>query len=278
MRSSHDPVGTSIGRGPRIMSQLVFDEKLSRQLEANYSRRDFQRRRRLVEDALSARSGERILDVGCGPGFYVSALLDVVGPTGSVIGIDISADMVAMATKRCEGHHNVAFHQAPATKLPLDDSSFDAALSIQVLEFVSDVDAALAELHRVLRPGGRLVVWDVDWSTVSWHSDRPDRMSHVLRAWDNHLSHPYLPRTLASRLKSAGFEGVAFEAHPFTTLEYDHESYAVSILPAIARYVAGQDGITQEEATSWASEQAGLGESGRFFFTCLQFSFNATRR
>jgi ubiquinone/menaquinone biosynthesis C-methylase UbiE len=54
------------------MSQLVFDEKLSRQLEANYSRRDFQRRRRLVEAALSAQPGERILDVGCGPGFYVS--------------------------------------------------------------------------------------------------------------------------------------------------------------------------------------------------------------
>lgn len=260
------------------MSQLVFDEKLSRQLEANYSRRDFQRRRQLVEDALSAQSGERILDVGCGPGFYVSALLDLVGPTGMIIGIDVSADMVAMATKRCESHHNVAFHQASATKLPVEDSSFDAALSVQVLEFIDDVDAALAELHRALRPGGRLVVWDVDWSTVSWHSDRPDRMSHVLQAWDNHLSHPYLPRTLAPRLTSAGFDEIAFDAHAFTTIEYDLESYGVSILAAIARYVAGQNGITEDEAQSWASEQRALGENGRFFFTCLQFSFTATRR
>jgi arsenite methyltransferase len=272
------PYAKPIGRDPRFMSQLVFDEKLSRQLEANYSRRDFQRRRRLVENALSAQAGERILDVGCGPGFYVSALLDAVGSTGAVIGIDISADMVAMATKRCESHHNVGFHQASATKLPVDDSSFDAALTVQVLEFIDDVDAALAELHRVLRPGGRLVVWDVDWSTVSWHSDHPERMSHVLRVWDNHLSHPYLPRTLVPRLTSAGFEGIGFEAHAFTTIEYDQESYAVSILPAIARYVAGQDGITEDEAQSWASEQRALGESGRFFFTCLQFSFNATRR
>jgi arsenite methyltransferase len=274
----HHDDAKSIGADSRIMSQLVFDEKLSRQLEANYSRRDFQRRRQLVEDALSAQPGERILDVGCGPGFYVSSLLDIVGSTGMVIGIDISADMLAIATKRSEGHDNVSFHQTSATSLPVGDASFDAALSIQVLEFVEDVDAALAELHRALRPGGRLVVWDVDWSTVSWHSDHPDRMSHVLRVWDNHLSHPYLPRTLAPRLTSAGFEGIAFEAHAFTTIEYDQESYAVSILPAIARYVASQDGITEEEAQSWASEQRALGENGRFFFTCLQFSFTATRR
>jgi len=274
----HQDAAKAIEPDPRIMSQLVFDEKLSRQLQANYARRDFQRRRQLVQDALGAQPGDRILDVGCGPGFYVSELLEVIGSTGMAIGIDISAEMLAIATKRCESHHNVAFHQASATKLQVDDSSFDAALSVQVLEFVDDIDAALAELHRALRPGGRLVVWDVDWSTVSWYSDRPDRMSHVLRVWDNHLSHPYLPRTLAPRLTSAGFEGIALEAHAFTTIEYDQESYAVSILPAIARYAAGQDGITEDEAQSWSSEQRALGENGKFFFTCLQFSFAATRQ
>ena len=260
------------------MSQLVFDEKLSRQLEANYSRRDFQRRRELVENALRAQPGERILDVGCGPGFYVEALLDRVGSAGTVVGVDISADMIAIAAKRSEGHDNVSFHQASATSLPVDDASFDAALSVQVLEFVEDVDAALAEVHRALRPGGRFVVWDVDWSTVSWHSEQPERMSHVMRIWNNHLSHPYLPRTLASQLTSAGFAGIAVEAHPFTTIEFDQESYAVSILPAIARYVAGQDGITDEEAQAWAAEQRALGEVGKFFVSCLQFSFTATRR
>jgi arsenite methyltransferase len=260
------------------MSQLVFDEKLSRQLETNYSRRDFQRRRELVQHALRAQPGDRILDVGCGPGFYVAALLDRVGSAGMVVGIDVSADMLAIATRRSEGHNNVRFHQTSATSLPVGDASFDAALSVQVLEFVEDVDAALAEVHRALRPGGRLVLWDVDWSTVSWHSDHPDRMSHVLRVWNNHLSHPYLPRTLAPRLRSAGFAGIAVEAHAFTTIEYDQESYAVSILPAIARYVAGQDGISQEEAQSWASEQRALGEAGKFFFTCLQLCFTATRQ
>lgn len=53
---------------------------------------------------------------------------------------------------------------------------------MQVLEYVADVGAALAELHRVVRPGGRVVVWDVDWSTAFWHSANPTRMEGVLAA------------------------------------------------------------------------------------------------
>jgi ubiquinone/menaquinone biosynthesis C-methylase UbiE len=68
------------------------------------------------------------------------------------------------------------------TALPVPDTGFDAALSVQVLEYVTDPDAALAELHRVLRPGGRLVVWDVDWATVSLHSSDAARTDRVLRA------------------------------------------------------------------------------------------------
>jgi ubiquinone/menaquinone biosynthesis C-methylase UbiE len=259
------------------MTQLVFDEKLSRQLESNYSRRDFQRRRRLVHEALDAQPGQRVLDVGCGPGFYVSELVDRVGKAGAVVGVDISADMLSLAKKRCEGHANVAFHEASATTLPVDDSSFDAALSVQVLEYVTEVDAALAEMSRILRPGGRLVLWDVDWSTVSWHSADPDRMTRVLRAWNEHLSHPALPRTLAARLKSAGFEGIAAEGYSFVTTEFTPESYGCSIMPSIARYVAGREGITEEQSQSWTSEQRELGEVGKFFFACIQFCFTATR-
>ncbi|HEU5003131.1 MAG TPA: methyltransferase domain-containing protein [Actinomycetota bacterium] len=259
------------------MSQLVFDEKLSRQLESNYARRDIQLRRLLVHNALGAKTGERILDVGCGPGFYVAELIERVGPAGAVVGVDLSANMLALAARRCEGRPHVAFSRAPATSLPLADASFDAALSVQVLEFVEDVGAALEELRRVLRPGGRLVVWDVDWATMSWHSADSDRMGRVLRAWDAHLSHPSLPRTLGAALRSAGFTSVAAEGHAFTAIEFDPDSYGVSILPGIAQYVAGRDGITQEEAQAWADEQRELGELGRFFFACLQFCFTATR-
>ena len=188
-----------------------------RQLEVLYGTRDVLRRRQLVRDALGVVPGERIMDVGCGPGFYVAELLEHVGSDGSVVGIDSSQPMLAVAAHRSEGHDNVSFHEADATSLPVEDASFDAALSVQVLEYVADVPAALAEMYRALRAGGRLVVWDVDWATVSLHTTDLARTERILRAWDGHLAHPSLPQTLTAQLQAAGFDDVKLEGHTFAT-------------------------------------------------------------
>ena len=259
------------------MSQLVFDDRLAAQLEELYRTGDVLRRRRLVREALRAGPGERILDVGCGPGFYLAELLEQVGPTGSVTGVDASPQTLALARRRTDGAGNVRLQLADATALPVPDAAFDAAMSVQVLEYVADLDTALAELHRALRPGGRLVIWDIDWSTVSWHATDPARMDRVLRAWDGHLAHPSLPRTLAPRLRVAGFTDVQVEGHTFATTEHTPDAYGAAILPLVQQYVTGRDGITGAEAAAWAAEQRHLGERGEFFFACIQFCFTATR-
>jgi SAM-dependent methyltransferase len=104
---------------------MEFDRRLIQRLERLYSTRDVLRRRELVRAALGARSGDRILDVGCGPGFYITELLEAVGREGAVVGVDISADMLAVAAKRAAGHGNVEFHEAGATSLPVPDASFE---------------------------------------------------------------------------------------------------------------------------------------------------------
>jgi len=116
------------------VARLEFDESMASQLEVLYNRRDVVRRRRLVREAVAAQPGEHVLDVGCGPGFYVKELLDEVGVDGSVTGVDVSRAMLAVAAKRVDGHDNVAFHEAEATTLPVPDGAFDAAVSAQVLE------------------------------------------------------------------------------------------------------------------------------------------------
>lgn len=257
------------------MGGLVFDEDLARKLESIYSTRDIVRRRRLVREALAAAPGEQILDVGCGPGFYVAELAEEVGDTGSVVGIDASADMLAVAARRSEGRPNVAFHEADATSLPVEDGRFDAVVSVQVLEYVPDADRALAEMHRALRPGGRVVVWDVDWTTVSWHSSDPAGMGRALGAWDEHLAHPALPRTLAALLRSARFEDVVVEGHIFATNELVPDAYVGAIFPLVEQFVAEQSGAA--EGRAWADEQRRLDARGEFFFSCTQFCFTATR-
>ena len=259
------------------MTQIVFDERAVQQLEVMYRARDVLRRRRLVREALAVERGHRVLDVGCGPGFYSAELLAEVGAKGSVVGVDTSAAMLAGAARRCEGQGDVAFHEGSATSIPVEDRAFDRVLCVQVLEYVADVPAALAELYRVLRPGGRALVWDVDWSTLSWHSGDAERMQRMLRAWDRHLAHPALPRTLAAALRAAGFTEVRVEAHAFATTELDPETFGGTVLSRVEQYLAGLDDVDREEAKAWAEEQHELGARGEYFFAVTQLCFTATR-
>jgi ubiquinone/menaquinone biosynthesis C-methylase UbiE len=259
------------------VAQIEFDESLAEQLEELYSKRDVLRRRALVREALGAKAGERILDLGCGPGFYVSELLDEVGADGSVVGMDASPAMLAVARRRVEGRENADFHEADATSLPVTDEEFDRALSVQVMEYVADIPAAFGELHRVLKPGGRVLIWDVDWATASWHSGDPERMRRMLEAWDKHLVHPSLPRTTAAQLRSAGFADVEMEAHPFATIELTPETYGGSLAALLGQYLVEGGGMPEDEVGAWSDEQRELGERGEFYFAVIQVCFTATR-
>jgi arsenite methyltransferase len=121
------------------------------------------------------------------------------------------------------------------------------------------------------------VAWDIDWSTVSWHSRDAARMERVLRTWDAHLTHPTLPRTLPARLRSAGFADIGVTGHAFVSVDAGPESFGGSLIPLIEKFVAGRDGIGADEARAWADEQHQLSADGEFFFCCVQFCFTAAR-
>ena len=149
--------------------------------------------------------------------------------------VDSSAPMLELASRRCAAQAVVELRLGEVVSLPVDDDSFDAALCVQVLEYVADPSVALAEMHRALRPGGHVVVWDVDWATVSLHALDTALTKGVLRAWDQHLTHPSLPSHArgADPAIAAGFEQVRMQAHPFTTCELDPETYGAAMLPFI---------------------------------------------
>ena len=134
-------------------------------METLYRTRDVLRRRRLVREALEAAPGERILDVGCGPGFYLAELIEQVGPTGSLVGIDASPHTLALARHRTQGHDNVELHLADATALPVPDAAFDAALAVQVLEYVADPTPPWPSCTGSCAPVGV-------WSSGTWTGPR----------------------------------------------------------------------------------------------------------
>jgi SAM-dependent methyltransferase len=106
---------------------------------------------------LNIPQGGIALDVGSGPGAVTASLARAAGPGGLALGVDISEPMLARAV-RAEAGPQVGFLRADAQRLPLRDQTVDAAVSIAVLQLIPDPAAALSEIARVLRPGGRLAV------------------------------------------------------------------------------------------------------------------------
>jgi SAM-dependent methyltransferase len=112
-----------------------------------------------LADILEPVAGERLLEVGPGTGVFALPLAERIGPQGSLLAFDLQQEMLDDLMRRAEarGVENIAPTQGDATSLPYEDGSVDGAFLITVLGEIPDQDAALRELRRVLRPGGRVV-------------------------------------------------------------------------------------------------------------------------
>jgi len=258
-----------------MSSGLEFDQETSRRVEALYLTPDVVAQRCQVLKALELTEGERVLDIGSGPGLLAYEMAAAVGPEGRLCGIDLSQDMLAMARRRCAAQPWTEFQPADATSLPFPDDSFDAAVATQVYEYVPDIPTALAELYRVTRPAGRAVILDTDYGSLVVHTENAPRMARVLAAWNEHFVHAGLPRTLSRQLRDAGFTVRQRDVIPMFNPEYRDHTYAKGLLQIMASFAVGRQGISQEEASSWLAEFAELGRQGKFFFSLNRYLFVA---
>ncbi|MEZ4415774.1 MAG: class I SAM-dependent methyltransferase [Gemmatimonadota bacterium] len=102
--------------------------------------------------------GDTVLDLGCGTGAAARHAAAAAGPSGRVVAVDVQPAMLEVGARGSDAGAPIDWMQAPADRLPLPDGSVDLVLCAQVLQFLSDREAALAEVRRVLRPGGRLAL------------------------------------------------------------------------------------------------------------------------
>lgn len=163
------------------------------------------------------RSGERVLDLGSGGGIDCLIAGRIVGPDGSVVGVDFLPDMVARATRSAAelGLDNVRFVEGEMEALPLPDASVDVVISNGVVNLSPRKVRVFAEAYRVLRPGGRLAVVDL----VLEHDLPPDIQTHPA-AWAGCLSGALSEVAMYKGLRRAGFRDVSLQPiEPFGIAE-----------------------------------------------------------
>ncbi|MCH8168786.1 MAG: methyltransferase domain-containing protein [Proteobacteria bacterium] len=126
-------------------------------------------RRNAVLQELAPRRGERVIEVGCGAGLLLRDIGLALGPHGLAAGVDISPDQIAAAVRQCAGVPAVKPMVGDIRVLDYPDGVFDAAVAVQVVEYIEDAPGALAELRRVLKPGGRFHCLATNWDSAFWH-------------------------------------------------------------------------------------------------------------
>lgn len=257
------------------MSALEFDDENARRTEQAYATPDVVAQREEVVALLAPRPGERVLDVGSGPGYLIASIADAVGAGGEVHGLDVSAPMNALARTRNASRPQVHIDEGNATALPHPDGYFDAAVSTQVYEYVPDIPAALAEMRRVLRTGGRVLVLDTDWDSLVWHT--ADRALHqrIVMAWEEHLVHPRLPRVLGGHLRRAGFRITRQQVIPLFNPVLGPSSFSFTIMELVAGFVTGRQGLTSDDVAAWQADLQARAADGDYLFSLNRYVFLA---
>jgi SAM-dependent methyltransferase len=259
------------------MATLRFDEDAARKLRAAYTTPDVIAQRRATLERLALRPGESVLDAGCGPGYLSQAMAEAVGPEGRVVGIDLSEDLLSFAVSRNERDW-LEYRFGDVTEPPVREGSFDVVVCIQVMEYVHAPDRALAAFHRALRPGGRVLVVDTDWDAVVWHSGDPARSARIMAAWEEHCADPRLPRSLAPRLRAAGFDRIAASGYPIVNLSFEEEDFSRSIAALVVSFLSGRGTVERAELDAWFADLETLNAEGRYYFSLLRTIFTARKQ
>jgi len=248
-------------------------------LETVYASPAIAAQRARTRAALRARPGERGLDVGCGPAFLACELGREVGPSGRIVGLDESPEMLEAARARVarEGlADRVEVRQGDASRLDFPAASFDLVTATQVYLYVTDVEGALVEAARVLRPGGRVAVVDTDWDSCVWLTTDRERHRRVMEGRLGHFAQPHLPPRLPGLLDRAGLRRVHAEAIPVLELDGGPGTFGGGLIAPTAD-LAVRHGVPPDQVEAWKADLLARAAGGEYFFSLTRYLFVATR-
>ncbi len=249
---------------------------LARLIDERAARPDQRQAHAALLAALAPQAGERLLDLGCGSGVLTRKLAAQVGPGGEVVGVDISRAMLDYARQQTPvGHLVLRYEQADGASLPFPDGYFHGALMARTLMHVPEPQAVLAELRRVMMPGGRLAILEADWGTVAVdHSQR--ELTRRILAWrtDTVDGNNWMGRQLVRRCLQAGWQVRAVQG--LVSIGRDEGTTHLGSLRRCAALALEHGVITPAEHDAWIAELDERLAAGIFFASINEYIVAAT--
>jgi ubiquinone/menaquinone biosynthesis C-methylase UbiE len=214
---------------------------------------------------LCLQPGDSVLDVGCGVGDDLRQLAQIVAPEGRAVGIDKSHAMIEAARQRSPDNGlPLEFDVEDAEQLRWADESFDACRADRVLQHVENPDRCLAEMVRVLKPGGRIVVMDRDWGLVGVDADDEITTEIVLRRASRGIRNGWIGRRLHGMFLGLGITGERIRVVPMVLTKFALADTLLD-LTTVAHLAASEDLISTENCRSWLECLEQRDRSGTFF-------------
>ena len=235
--------------------------------------------------------GDKVLDLGCGPGTWALLLADKVGLHGSVLGVDVDEDSIHLARDRSARHYLrsiVSFEAAEIETLPLAPESFDVILLFNTLSLLAKPNRMLGRLLGALRPGGRIFIKDTDLQTNVFWPDPGGLLPRIIGRLESSSSHrigghydPFFARRIPSLIEGLDARMIAFTQsfslfHPLLDEEVSYVNQNAEML-AIVMDEIGESQLA-EVWRNWfdMSASPNIYDNADFMFTMTEFIFQLT--
>jgi len=258
---------------------IQFDEEHLEAIERQRHSASGAAKQRRWMALLGPHPGDRVVDVGCGTGPFSRLVAERVAPDGHVVGVDVAPEAIDLANQLTDGTDRglLSFDVADAASLSFDDATFDGAVCISVLDFCEEPEAALLELHRVLRPGGRLVVASSDQDTRVYYSHDRELGRRVMQAIADRAHDPWIARRLTHLLAVTGFHQL--DEVVVTDVEHEFRPGGAGYVLAhgFRDHLVTRPEIGEESYEAWLADLDSCERQGCAFYSVTTYGYLAQR-
>jgi ubiquinone/menaquinone biosynthesis C-methylase UbiE len=265
----------------RVTDQLdaaTLDVMVTR-LEARGSHPRFVAMMRDYLDAMGIDSATSALDLGCGTGVVARTIARRPGFRGRVTGIDLSSHLIG-AAKRLASEEGVAskvdFCAGDSHTLELRDAQFDAAVAHTLLSHVDDPRSVLTEIVRVVRPGGKVGIFDADFASMTFATgDQTTAKASDEAIVSAIVTNPRIMREMPQLLREAGLRLVA--AFPYVVADVGRSDFWEPAIKSLLKLLPKSGAMTEAEAADWVAAMLRRSEEGTFFAASNFYGYVAAK-